>query len=98
MTLRRTVSPPAWRPDWRTALPRVSYARWWLFRLAMVVVVVFFFAAAMLPILHCGGRTPPAKPRPFISPIGCPEDDLLIVVRLEIAATGVLIALALAFI
>ena len=43
-----------WRPDDRTALPRVSYVRWWLFRIAMVIVVVFFFAAAMLPPRRCG--------------------------------------------
>jgi hypothetical protein len=85
----------SWRPDWRSALPRVSYVRWWLFRIAMIVVVVSFFAAAMVPLPNCG--PPILHPGPF--PAGPPCDSSFhIPLRLQIAATGIVVAFVIAFI
>jgi hypothetical protein len=86
-----------WRPDRSTALPRVFYVRWWLFRLGVVAVVLSVGAGAMLPrppvcsaIYHFPG---------YRGPVGnfyC-DTSWHIGPRLAIAATGIVLALGLSF-
>jgi hypothetical protein len=86
-----------WRPDWRTALPRVFYVRWWLFRLGVVAVVLSVGAAAMIPrppvcsaIYHFPDYRGP------VGNLSC-DTSWHVGVRLAIVATGILLALALSF-
>src|SRR5436853_6709707 len=82
------------RPDYRTALPRVFFVRWWLFRIAMAVVVAFFFSAAILAPRTCedivgghGGNHQITR-----------ETDWRIPLRLEVAAAGIGLGLVITFI
>src|SRR5438128_1722099 len=87
-----------WHPDWRTALPRVSFIRWSLFRLAMIVGVVFFGAAIMVPPPDCAAILGSLRTI-GIGPIVLPPCDSSwhIGLRLAVAATGIATALVLAF-
>src|SRR5438132_4409459 len=85
-----------WHPDWRTALPRVSFIRWSLFRLAMIAGVVFFGAAIMVPPPDCPALIPRSGFGLRRSISSC-DPSWHIALRLEVAATGIVVALILAF-
>jgi hypothetical protein len=83
-----------WRPGRQAALPRVSLVRWWLYRIATAVAFSSVAAAIVyLPscVLGSGGRihTNP--------PISC-HPRWPISLRIDLALTGLLVGLLIAFI
>lgn len=94
---RPEMTAPTWRPDWRTALPRVSPVRWWLYRIATGVAVLFVGGAAIYPYPKCLRLT---SIQPRITAFHLPPCDASwhIPLRIEVALTGILIGLIIAFI
>jgi hypothetical protein len=85
-------------PELMPVLPKVRPVKWWLWRLATIAVVVFFFAAAMVPWPVCevftrGLPTPAGGLHHFGRVCTPPVHQWAL--RIQIALTGVLVALLL---
>jgi hypothetical protein len=85
----------AWRPGRQAALPMVSPVRWWLYRIA-TAVAASFVAVAIVYLPHCkayyGNRI---QTHPVVLSCHPPWPTLM---RIEVALTGVLVGLLIAFI
>ena len=94
-----TMATLTWRPGIRAGVPRVSRARWWLYRIA-TAVAASFVAGALYPgcrlqaiprVLATNGPHPPA-----LADIHCPPWPLHL--RIDMALTGILAGFVIAFI
>jgi uncharacterized membrane protein len=82
-------------PEMMPVIPKVRPVKWWLWRLATIAVVVFVFAAAMVPFPTCGSFTAPYTGPGHGPPQHFCTLDYRIALRVEVALTGVVIALLL---
>jgi hypothetical protein len=85
-----------WRPGVRAGIPRVSRARWWLYRIAVAVAVPFVVVAALYPphfsrgtFLGSGGRI--HQPVSF-------NPSWPFFMRIDLALTGIIVGFVIAFI
>jgi hypothetical protein len=89
-------------PEMMPVIPKVRPLKWWLWRLATVAVVVSFFAALMVPWpkvcqfdLGPSPRIKPSDVARLLHELGCDPPNYQIALRIEVALTGVLVALLL---
>lgn len=85
-----------WRPALRAGIPRVSRARWWLYRIA-TAVAASFVAAAMVYLPDPCKAIVGAGTRISTRHFKC-HPTLAVVLRIELALTGILIGFVIAFV
>lgn len=93
-----TVSFLTWRQGMRAAPPRVSLVRWWLYRLATAVAASFLAVAILFPSCRFFLSRVPATGGRIGPPVFHPCPPWSISFRVEMALTGILVGLAIAFI
>jgi hypothetical protein len=84
-----------WRPGVRRSIPRVSRARWWLYRIATAVAFPFIVGAALYPS-HFSRGTALGGGNRIHQPVSF-NPSWPFFMRIGLALTGILVGFVIAF-